>query len=217
MSTWTHPTCERNSGLVDAVVWDFGNVLTCWEPARAIEDRWPGGRFEELAARANFPALNERLDRGVSYAPLLEDLAAVDEEAAEFWEHYVANIGASLSPTIPGTRDLVDELADAGVPQYGLTNWPAVNAHMIPEVVQGVERLRGVVVSGLEGVIKPEPAIYELLIERFGLDPAATLFIDDRQVNLDAAEELGFQTHLFDGDAATLRSVMARLGLPVAA
>lgn len=214
MSRWTQPTCERPSGLVEAVVWDFGNVLVDWDPARAVANRWPAERVEELAARSGFSALNDRLDRGLTQEAQLAELREKDPEAAEFWEHYVARIRHSLTP-IAATGTLLDELADAGVPQYGLTNWPAIIAEDIPDIVPGAARLRGVVVSGLEGVVKPEPVIYERLIERFGLDPVATLFTDDREANVAAAAALGFHTHRFDGDVAALRGAMARLGLPV--
>lgn len=217
MSAWIPTTCEQPSGVIDAVVWDFGNVLVRWDPARAVADRWPAEAFGELAVRCDFDAINRRLDRGHSYTTHLGEIAERDPESAEFWEHYVANIRRSLVPDVAGTLDLLSELHDAGVPQYGLTNWPAVIADDIPQIVPGAAHLRGIVVSGLEGVVKPEPAIYELLLQRFGLEPQATLFIDDRENNLAAAAEFGMRTFLFEDNAHELRATMLRLGLPVAA
>jgi 2-haloacid dehalogenase len=67
-----------------------------------------------------------------------------------------------------------------------------------------------VVISGEEGIVKPDPAIFNLLVERFGVDPAGTAFVDDVAANVDAANALGFRGILFRG-AEPLRH---DLGLP---
>jgi 2-haloacid dehalogenase len=69
-------------------------------------------------------------------------------------------------------------------------------------------------VSGTERVAKPDPAIYELLADRFGLDPARTAFVDDRVVNVEAATACGFHGIHFTG-ADRLRSELRALGLPL--
>ena len=75
-----------------------------------------------------------------------------------------------------------------------------------------LRRFDGAVVSGEEGVLKPEPAIFRLLTARFGLDPAETLFIDDVEANVDGARAAGFQAHRFV-DAPTLEAELVALGL----
>jgi putative hydrolase of the HAD superfamily len=61
----------------------------------------------------------------------------------------------------------------------------------------------GKIVSGFEKLAKPDPRIYELLFERYSLDPTECVFLDDRQVNIDAAMKLGMKTILFtDHDSA---------------
>jgi 2-haloacid dehalogenase len=61
------------------------------------------------------------------------------------------------------------------------------------------------VVSGDEKVVKPDPAIYRILLDRFGVDPTSSVFVDDRQENVDAAAALGFHAVLFT-DAQSLRA-----------
>ena len=56
----------------------------------------------------------------------------------------------------------------------------------------------GEVISCEEHTVKPEPQIYRILLERYGLDPAQTLFVDDRPCNIAAAEELGIRGQLFN-------------------
>ncbi|HHW83074.1 MAG TPA: HAD family phosphatase, partial [Actinomycetales bacterium] len=213
MSRSIPSTCET-PGPVDAVVWDFGNVLVRWDPAAAFVERWPREQFETMAERSGFWALNDNMDRATSNEELLEELASRDPEAAEFWRHYESHMPSSLFADIEGTAELVHELADAGVPQYGLTNWNSTLAPKIPEVVPGSTRLQGYVVSALEQQVKPDAAIFHTLIERFGLVPERTLFIDDREENTAAAAALGFQVHTFatPHGAPELRAHIAQLG-----
>ena len=89
--------------------------------------------------------------------------------------------------------------------------WPAIRDAW--PVVAGLE---GVVVSGTERLAKPDPAIFELAVERFALDPARTVFVDDVARNAAAAEACGFRALVFT-DAATLRRELRDLGLPISA
>jgi 2-haloacid dehalogenase len=108
---------------------------------------------------------------------------------------------------------LVEELDEAGMPLFGITNfshefWPpfrAQEAHLF-------DRFRDIIVSGDEKLMKPDPAIYALALERFALAPGEAVFIDDVQANVDSAKANGFVAHHFL-DAATLRADLARLGL----
>nr|NLD40853.1 HAD family phosphatase [Actinomycetales bacterium] len=215
----TRPVPPAARSLVDAVVWDFGNVLVRWDPAAAVADRWDRALFAELVERSGFSELNDNLDRDAPNHELLVALESRDAEAAAFWRYYEENAPSSIFPDIPGTPELVHELADAGVPQYGLTNWSRSLAPLIAEIVPASTRLQGRVVSSLVGQVKPGSEIFHTLIERFSLTPARTLFIDDRPENTAAAAALGFQTHTFHppGGAPVLRAHLARLGLPVAA
>ena len=72
----------------------------------------------------------------------------------------------------------------------------------------------GTVVSGREGLVKPDPAIYRLLLERYALNAERTVFIDDKIENVDAARALGFHGIHFT-DPALLRPALRALGLPV--
>ena len=74
------------------------------------------------------------------------------------------------------------------------------------------DRFRDIVVSGTEKLAKPAPQIFELAARRFGIDPSETLFIDDNDANVAAAERLGWQVHHFR-DARTLHDDLARRGL----
>jgi 2-haloacid dehalogenase len=75
-----------------------------------------------------------------------------------------------------------------------------------------LRRFDGAVVSGEEGVVKPSPEIFGILLDRFHLDPARTLFVDDSQVNVSGARGAGIRAHHFV-DAPTLEAELVALGL----
>ena len=90
---------------------------------------------------------------------------------------------------------------------------PAEVYPVLRERFRELRMLEVTVVSGEEGVIKPHRRIFDILVGRTGLVPARTLFIDDSRINIDAAEELGFQAHHFAG-AAGLADHLEAIGLP---
>ena len=106
------------------------------------------------------------------------------------------------------------ELHAAGVPQWGLTNWSAELYPHAPATFDFLELLEDVVVSGVEGLAKPDPAIYELLVERTGRPLGELAFVDDRADNIEAAAACGLRAFVFT-DAASLRADLRGLGLPV--
>jgi len=109
---------------------------------------------------------------------------------------------------------VVDDLRAAGIRVLGLTNWSAETFHHAVPVAPAIGRLEAVVVSGREGIAKPDPRIFRLLAARHDLDPARTLFTDDTPANVLAALDEGFQSVLFT-DADALRGDLgARGALP---
>ncbi len=105
------------------------------------------------------------------------------------------------------------ELRDLGLRLYGLTNWSAeLFSHAAPAACHGPHGGRAGL--GARGPGKPDPAIFALAVERFGLDPVRTLFTDDSPANVEAAARLGLRTHLFDGTVG-LRAALRDLGVPV--
>jgi 2-haloacid dehalogenase len=77
---------------------------------------------------------------------------------------------------------------------YGLTNWSAETLPLAQAKYDFFDLLDGIVVSGAEKIIKPDPALYHILIDRYQIDPRETLFIDDNPENIQTAKQLGFQT-----------------------
>jgi 2-haloacid dehalogenase len=204
-------------GSVEAVVWDFGGVLTDWDPAhlyrKVFDDET---ELEHFLTNVCSREWHIQHDAGSLFADTLPVLRAEHPTYASAIDVYLDRYVEMLGGPIPGTSEIVAELREHGVPQYGLTNMPHEPWAAIREAWPLLGELDGVLVSGTERLAKPDPAIFELAAERFGLDPATTVFVDDVQRNVSAAEGCGFHALLFT-DAPTLRADLARLGLPVSA
>nr|WP_246377381.1 HAD-IA family hydrolase [Nocardioides ginsengisegetis] len=195
----------------------MGNVLVDWQPRLAIA----AGVGEEEAARFlaaddfDFHAYNHGPDSGLDWDEAEAEVARTRPHWLEHARAYRRHFPASLAGEVPGSVDLVRELAAAGVPMWGLTNWSAElfphgrAAHPFLD-----ELLLDVVVSGEEGVAKPDPAIFEVVRRRTGLPLHTLVFVDDRADNVAAADAAGMDALLFT-DAARLRVDLRERGLPV--
>ncbi|PFG43245.1 2-haloacid dehalogenase [Isoptericola jiangsuensis] len=206
----TGPAARR----VDAVVLDLGNVLVRWHPDGAFT----GVEATELAAwkdEVDFAAFNHAQDAGRTWADAVAHLEATAPHLAPLAARYVREYAGTLAGPVPGSHQLVTELRAAGVPVYGLTNWAADTYHHAEPAAPAIGLLLDVLVSGREGLAKPDPAIFRLAAARFALDPARTVFVDDVEANVTGARTAGFHGVVFTGTPA-LRTALAELGLPVA-
>jgi 2-haloacid dehalogenase len=209
---------SSGAGSPRGVIWDLGNVLINWQPLAAIA----AGVGEKEARRFlaatdfDFMAFNHGPDSGGTWAEAEDQVRRTHPHWAEHALAYRANFVASLAGEVPGSVDLVRDLHAAGVPQWGLTNWSHELWPHAPRQYSFLdELLDGVVVSGTEGMAKPDPRIYALVAERAGLPPSELLFFDDKQVNVDGAAEAGLDAVLFTGAQEARRALVARgLRLP---
>jgi 2-haloacid dehalogenase len=201
---------------VAGVVFDLGNVLIEWDPFPAIAagvGPVEARRFLD-AEDFDFMAWNHGPDSGGTWA----DAEAEVERAHPHWrEHalaYRSNFVASLVGEVPGTVDVVRDLHAHGVPVFGLTNWSAELYPHAPATFAFLELLDDIVVSGTEGVAKPDPRVFEIVAERSGLPLDRLVFVDDNAANVEGAAAVGMDGVLFT-DADTLRSELRSRGLSV--
>ncbi len=200
------------SDIPTTVVFDLGQVLIGWDQTGPLSDRMSREEWEEFAQASDFASLNVSADNGSTIAEVVARAAATDPAYGEIVAAYYENFPRSLTGPIPGMAEIVAELKDAGVRLLGLSNWSAETIHHAPVVAPAISELEDIVVSGREKLIKPDPAIFALLLDRFGLDPGRTVFVDDLPVNVEAARELGLIGIVFTG-AADLRAELDRLGV----
>lgn len=198
---------------MDTVVFDIGNVLIDWNP-RYLYRKVFGDEEEMESFLREVATLEWHLeqDRGRTTAEATEVLAGRHPEWREEIEAFYSRWDEMFGGSIEGSVSLLHELDGRGYALYALTNWSSELFGRTREEYRFLEVFREILVSGEVGLIKPDPAIYELLIERTGLDPSRTLFIDDSRANVEAARGLGFTGVLFTGPEA-LRERLAGHGL----
>ena len=195
----------------DTVVFDIGGVLIDWDPRylyrQLLTDE---AEVEWFLANVCTPAWNEEMDAG---RPQSEALASLLDQ----WPDHTTAIEAwhsrwpeMMRGPIAGSVALLTALDTAGVPLYAATNWSADTFHHALEQFDFLQRFRGILVSGDEGVRKPWASYFALLTERFGIDPARTLFIDDNADNVVGAAECGFDTVRFVTPDGLRRALWAR-------
>jgi 2-haloacid dehalogenase len=197
----------------EAVVFDLGGVLIDWDPRRLYRKLLADeAAVEQFLATITTPEWNAEQDRGRPFAEAVAELVERHPAHAAAIAAYHERWTEMLGGEIPGTVAVLAELRDAGVPLYALSNWSAETFRLTRDRFPFLEWFDGLVVSGEEGVIKPDRRIFELLLERFGLVAAATLFVDDSPANVDAARAVGMDAVRFR-DAAALRRDLATRGL----
>ena len=200
---------------VKAVVFDLGGVLIDWDPRhlyrKLLADE---AAVEEFLATVCTPEWNAELDRGRPFAEGVAELVERHPEHAAAIAAYHERWPEMVAGDIPGTVEVLAELRAAGVPLYALTNWSAETFAITRGRFEFLEWFDGLLVSGEERVTKPDPAIFQLLLDRFGLDPTATVFVDDSEANVAAARRLGFDAIRFTGHEELRRELVARRLLP---
>jgi len=194
-----------------AVVFDLGGVLIDWDPRylyrKLLADE---AAVEEFLATVCTPEWNAEQDRGRPFAEGVAELAERHPEHAADIAAYHERWPEMLAGEIPGTVEVLADLRAAGVPLYALTNWAAETFAITRERFEFLDWFCGLLVSGEEGMTKPDPAIFRLLLDRFGLDPAATVFVDDSEANVAAARGLGIDAVRFTGPERLRRELSAR-------
>ena len=194
-----------------AVAFDLGGVLIDWDPRhlyrKLLADE---AAVEEFLATVCTPEWNAEQDRGRPFAEGVAELVERHPEHAAAIAAYHERWPEMLAGEIPGAVELLAELRRAGVPLYALTNWSAETFVIARERFAFLEWFDGLLVSGEERLAKPDPAIFELLATRFGLDPAATLYVDDSAANVAVASALGFDAVPFTGPERLRRDLAAR-------
>jgi 2-haloacid dehalogenase len=198
----------------DIVVFDLGGVLIDWNPRHLYRKLFTGDEaaMEHFLATVCTHEWNRGQDAGRTFAEGARLLKAEHPDKAGLIDAYCARFDEMMPGPITGSVDILADLKSSGAPLYCLTNFSAETYPSTFERFEFLRWFRGVVVSGEVGVIKPDPRIFELLLERFAIDPQRAVYIDDVAANVDAARPFGIHAIHFTTPAA-LRAELVELGL----
>ncbi|MGD1876854.1 MAG: HAD family hydrolase [Kiloniellaceae bacterium] len=198
---------------IEAVVFDVGGVLIDWNPRYLYRKLFRDDRaMEHFLTEVCSPDWNEQADAGRPTAEITAELCRRHPDMQPLIESYYTRFSEMMKGSIDGTVELVDRLHTQGLPLYVLSNFSAETFPLARQRFGFFDRFAGMVISGVEGMKKPDRRIYDLLIERFALPPARTLFVDDRPVITEAARAAGWQALHFTS-AAQLAADFRVLGL----
>lgn len=199
---------------IEGVVFDLGGVLIDWDPRYLYRKLFDDEEAMEVFLREVCNgAWNEKQDAGRRLSEATETLIAEHPDKADLIRAYYDRWPEMLAGSLPQTVAVLAELKEASIPLFSLTNWSAETFPVALERFDFLQWFENIVVSGAEGVIKPDRRCFDILIERTGLPAAGLVFVDDRTDNVVEARNAGFQALQFT-TADQLRQDLRALGLP---
>jgi HAD superfamily hydrolase (TIGR01509 family) len=182
------------------VIFDVGGVLLEWDPPAFIARLHPDSATAALIREQIFehPDWHE-FDRGaIDVNQAIDVFGKRAGLTPDQMRELLRTANAALRP-IAGTVQLLDDLAAADVPLYLLSNMPVSTYEFLVKEHAFFRHFRHLVISGAILMIKPQPAIYKHLVEKTGIVPAESVFIDDLLKNVIAARECGLHAIQFRG------------------
>lgn len=198
--------------MIDTLIFDFGQVLVRFVPELMVSPYVTDPDDKKLLGEVIFDRLYwDRLDAGTITDEELETLAKarLPERLHPFMEQIYRNWYRHL-PEIPGMRGIIRDAKREGKRVFVLSNICKTFPAYVGDFPVFSE-IDGYVFSGVCGITKPNPAIFRHLCEKFSVDPAGAVFIDDSPRNIEGARAAGIRGILFDGDAARLRTALSAM------
>lgn len=201
--------------VIDTVIFDLGNVLISFNPRWLFRTMLPDeASIDAFFTETGFEAWNLQMDAGL---PFTEGIASHSRKYPQYrplFEAFFTRWSETVGEPIAESVDIFRTLRQRGIRTYALTNFSAETWPLAVARFPFLNDFDGTVVSGIEGVVKPDPAIYRLLIQRYAITPSRAVFIDDRLENVEAAQGLGLYGIHF-AEPVAVRLALRALGLPV--
>jgi len=198
---------------ITIVVFDVGKVLFEWDLrylfAKLIADK---DELEFFVTHVVTPEWHFQHDAGRALDDMVTERIAEFPEYAAFIAAYAPRFNETIPGPVTGSLEIVQELAESGVPLFAITNFGAELWEGFRPTQQIFDLFQDIIVSGVEKLVKPDPAIYALALQRFCIKPGQAIFIDDNHDNVISARENGFAVHHFT-DAESLRRELVALDL----
>jgi 2-haloacid dehalogenase len=196
------------------VIFDLGGVLIDWNPRYLYRKLFAGDEnaMEAFLTEVCTVEWNERQDAGRTFAEAVGELLPRHADKRDLIEAFGRRFDEMITGEIPGTVDILADLKRAGTPRYALSNWSAETFPPQRARFPFLAWFNGIVVSGEEGVLKPDPRIFRILLDRYEIASGEAVFIDDDPANAAAASALGIHGIHFRSPRQ-LRGELRTLGL----
>jgi len=202
------------TAMLNAVILDLGGVLIDWNPRYLYRELFDGDEvaMERFLADVCSPAWNLEQDAGRSWREAVDTLTGAHPEQRDLIAAYDERWAEMLGGPIEGSVEILADLRRAGLRLAALSNWSAEKFPIARSRYEFLAWFDTIVISGELGISKPDPRIYQHLLESTGFEPESTVFVDDGPANVEAAAALGLTALLFR-DPGTLRADLRDLGL----
>ncbi|HET9822158.1 MAG TPA: HAD family phosphatase [Burkholderiaceae bacterium] len=195
---------------IDTVVFDIGNVLIPWNARWLFRKLLPDdAAVDRFMDEVDFVSWNRAHDAGQPFAEGIARHGAAFPHYRPLFEAFFERWVETIGEPIEGSVALARRLRTSGYRTLALTNF---SAETFPRALQRhpfLAEFEGIVVSGHEGLMKPEPAIYRRLCERYRVDPARAVFIDDASANVEGARAIGMHGVQFESPAQLVLDLRA--------
>lgn len=198
------------------IIFDFGGVLMDWNPRYFFKDYFNDDeKMEFFLKNVAVDDWNAEQDRGRTLKEgteiLIEKYPDWEKEVRAYYDNWTT----MLRSDIPKNVEVLRKLADTDYELFGLTNWSHETFPYALANYDFFELFKGkIVVSGEEKLIKPDPKIWELLLDRYSIKAKESVFIDDNAKNIEAAKTLGFIT-VHVTEETDLRTELEKLGVVI--
>ncbi len=194
---------------IEVIAFDLGRVLVDWNPSylfsSLIKDK---ERLAYMLEHVVTMDWIEEVDRGKLLSQAVKERIVLFPSFRRELEEYGRRWVETIPKLIDGTVEIKHRLEEKGYPLYALSNFGRDTYADALKIYPELGAFTGAVISGHEGYIKPEPEIYKILLERYDLDAAKLLFIDDRADNVEMAQNLGFQAVQFISPEALMADLI---------
>lgn len=194
------------------MIFDVGGVILDWNPRHLYRKLFNGDEtaMERFLAEVCTHDWNVRQDAGRPFATAVAELSAEHPEHAGLIEAFHLRWEEMVRGHFGDTVGIVEDLKRCGVPLYALTNFSMEKWSLTKPRYPVFELFDGIVVSGDVGLVKPDPRLYRLLLERFELAAQDCLFVDDAPANVSGAEAIGMKAHRYVSAGALRRDLEER-------
>ena len=185
--------------MIKNVIFDFGCVLVYWSQHNLYDTHFGSKeKTDWFVDNICTWEWNNQTDLGKSFAESVAEKVAEypewETEIRMYWERWED----MLNGEVPGMKEWICELKNAGYKVYGLSNWSHETFPMVKDKYEAFSMMDGIVMSGQELIAKPDLRIYKILLERYGLKAEECVFIDDRKENIEAGEQVGIRGIIFE-------------------
>ena len=188
--------------MIENVLFDLGNVLIRWDPRNHYRDRFASDEeMEAFLAEVAPGSWNHEMDLGKPFAQAIAERTQVYPDHADLLGEWQSHWERMLGGAIDESVAMLGDLRTAGYRVAALTNWSAETYPVARERFPFLGWFEDVVISGVEGIAKPDPRMFALALGRTGFEASRTVFIDDNLPNVEGARALGMHTVHFASPA----------------